>query len=1202
MKPRPEGFQRYEDMAAPNNSDLSNPNGLQEQDKLIDRKIVNANDLYENGQVNQMELDKRGRVVIDLGNSGDEAVTEDILTVFGAQKQDIMEPADTKLQTSLYKGKIGTSSSETAEEISIQLTTNPKKSGVTEKIISFMGVLKPGMPKGSLIEVIEIDNYPGRTDLTPEQKGNRYSRKVRVTLPDQLAEIEERKKSTPSQSVSSEDFADRYNITTDALTFANQFALAKAEMNKILSEVNNYAVNNKSNDNVNRNTEWKGIIPQFADVLKDVNAAILRNEMTSGGDTKAMLETKRAERTARMAQATNPDARVQFGAPQPLDATGKPKNEPKNEGKEALNADLEKVKGLLQNRNTLKSKIDELQKKIDGLKTKGGEVKTGNEDEVKKLENVKLALEMVQSGTLRVTETNIDLLSGKPVNEETMKDAKYGKVLTAEDLAKMTLGEVSTKILLNAMHLRIDARRGENDPKLTAQAELMTALSDYLLSMTKDPKNRNNKFDLAVLISQVGKSIDQAKGSATPSVVANMQKEMNILKDALKENEAQLRVLIAKILASNDKEAKSALVLMLIENNALDLLMNNPTTPEVEKPADKPVSPEAKKAAQEALKKIELDIDQKVEAKAGKLKRFVKWFSEAATNFLAGSGAKLLITGALATAGVVATGGLGGAVVMGLLGGAASGTLGTLIHYKGFNKDKMHALYTENANPGKFDFFRARIIEAGNNIYGVKDRITAIAEYSKQMAEGKIKPESMTPEQVENMKKIYRDMRILKLTTNYIGLNALGMGDIFTVNGKEASVDDGIRNFIELFEDQVARASEAKKITAEEITAIQNETKDEAQKLVDKAMLNTVVWKTLKGAMLGGIGGAVTHQVQEWWNNTHMPTTGTETGTSHGVLNTELGDKGFYQELANRQTHELTGQLNMTPDQANHFKSAFDTIGMEDGKPGITNASEALKLQQWFQDPSNGMVDANLGPIVHITTAETITSVPTVTGYTPSMESLMPNDLNGDHVVTFAEYARSLSNGSIPSDLAKVWTPAITAVGRGHNFAGANFSIMGTHGDHYYALAHAMDVAHQIAPNMKVDSPEAGVLISHIYGQSIGAGKTGPDVSQALSFFQKMAAEKGGIYSTIATELGGPGVTTTTADGTMTIDLAKKISHLLAMQENLHDEWTLAVAGGAGGTDNLPLDATSPMRPLTDWLSTSWGQMVTVGGLTAVTG
>ncbi|HRI05394.1 MAG TPA: hypothetical protein PLV59_00350 [Candidatus Dojkabacteria bacterium] len=801
----------------------------------------------------------------------------------------------------------------------------------------------------------------------------------------------------------------------------------------------------------------------------------------------------------------------------------------REKSKEELVAEFDKELDGLKKLNEEKSNLET---KIAELKKAGTEV-LSKEDKEKLTALEKELKETSEKIEIVKTLSDLGLLNFKSEKARTQIGTE---VISPEDLANLSLARLYALLDANATALakEIEKDKTKDQAKVDRLAKIKS-IADFMLNTSNGThkkftdKEFKDQKGVDVVLAWLNQSLEKTNDNIKPfkdkEAAGNEKAALN--ETQIKELEAQLAEVNKKI-AESETRAQAIIAALAGKMGTEEWLLltqrlNDAHGGKFEgKGPEVPAQAEAQANAAIAancLRKIDLDLEQRAEPETSKVKKFFKRAAEVLTSVFGGIAArtavKAIVVGALGMtlggpAGLL-VGGLAGA----LAGGASSAIFGTWMHYKVFHNDKMHAVYAENANPGKMDIFRGKIYEKANEIYETPQRIKNIAAVYNSIVSGQLQPNQLNDEQKKAVMGVVKDSRFMKLTTNYIGVNGLGLGnDLFkAADGKGIAIEDGLRDFATRFDNFVNAAINSNQIAQADVESTLKSADDDAKAKVDQVITSASWTKFFKGALIGGVSGFLAQGIsnalegQTFWggevinadSTTAVAADTTLTPEQVTDLNKEVAE--IAQKHGAEQVQFLKDTYNLTDDQTAELLKGFDANG-----DGMFAGNEIVQLQ--------ANLDQQFGIVIPNAEAAT-----TMTG---NWEAPFNGTLGKE----------------LPSEWTETWTKGIYSVGRGHNFAGAEFSLNGTPGvggDHY-ALAKALQYMSHNVPAENMNTEEAGIMVSHLYGTLLT--ESGSQMSDAqIAEFAGRVAER---YAGTEFDMSGlfvPGgatetITTTVTEGT----------------------------------------------------------------------
>ena len=146
------------------------------------------------------------------------------------------------------------------------------------------------MPSGTVIHINQHDTRNNDEVLTPESKAKRYTYHVKLQMPNLKGQFGN------ANSMSTTDLAARYGETPNTILLTNGLKEAQHDFNKVLSQITTVATKNGAIES----DRTKGLIedPIFVlgDVLREVNAKILKSELEAAGSNKDFFLANRQRR------------------------------------------------------------------------------------------------------------------------------------------------------------------------------------------------------------------------------------------------------------------------------------------------------------------------------------------------------------------------------------------------------------------------------------------------------------------------------------------------------------------------------------------------------------------------------------------------------------------------------------------------------------------------------------------------------------------------------------------------------------------------------------------------------------------------------------------------------------------------------------------------------------------------------------------
>ncbi len=350
-------------------------------------------------------------------------------------------------------------------------------------------------------------------------------------------------------------------------------------------------------------------------------------------------------------------------------------------------------------------------------------------------------------------------------------------------------------------------------------------------------------------------------------------------------------------------------------------------------------------------------LSKKPEKVAG-WKRWLRTGAEILTGALGGSVGRAVI-GGLVTAGMVgagvATAGLGGiaiAAVTGAVGGGvASGLFSSLAHYRLFHKEK-HAIASEYAIKG--NNVLAAFKNAGHEkimygTYHLDERLGNLGNvYNKLAMVDLSNPNAYTLESLnaagistDEITQAFQHLYYVRELTNFVGLNGIRLPEGIKLNGVD-NIQDALNRLVVQIPAIIDQNKQV--LSAEDL--IKN-----AQKEVDtdykKALWVATRNKAFKGAVIGGISGAVLQMVQNVQESGNI--LGEIRGNSAELMDVKAAAEAN-QDAANQLT-EVYGQSKEL--QTDNIAKLATEIGKSPeelmkyaGSDGVFNTQELAELQK----------------------------------------------------------------------------------------------------------------------------------------------------------------------------------------------------------------------------------------------------------------
>ncbi|MCC7290162.1 hypothetical protein IT417_02855 [bacterium] len=864
-------------------------------------------------------------------------------------------------------------------------------------------------------------------------------------------------------------------------------------------------------------------------------------------DLKSFINKVRADSNGEV-----PDQTPRQEVPTPLGGELQTSNT-KKEAPKSIDELKKDFEGELSAIKDLRKRKEDLEAEIKALSS--ADAGTLSVEEKKKLESLQKDLDETKRG-LEILKSlgDIQLFDRKKSLRDKLKnrfqdEIDSSTVLTPEQISKLSVSDLLRILTLNAQYAskkdstpETAEKDKQNLDKINALIGLVNSFSEANPNAVKESKGKDKKKAIDLLTewltareTSLSTEIDKLNTAGATLETTNKEREEKLA--ALKKELEKLDVDFA---ATQLKAASS--LRSLGDQIPTDEWIKLSSALHEASFGDLPENPEDTKTKTEAaanasiasncLRHIDLELEQRIEPETSKVKKFFKRAAEVLTSVFGGIAArtavKAIITGTLGLALGGPAGLLLGGVAGALAGGASSAIFSTWMHYKVFHNDKLHALYAENANPGKYDFFRSRIFDKANETYGVKARIQNIATVYNQLLSGQLKADQLTPDLAKTVLSVVKDAKMLKNTTNFIGVNNLGLDANLFKNaaGETVLPEDALRDFALKFDNFVNNSINAGKLNTDEVSKALSEADSESKTMVN-AMIASASWtKFFKGALIGGASGLIAQGIGNALEGKGF--LGTETG---GVTNSAVGSV--------TESQMSDADVLKFNEEAMKRLAPYGQQQVALLHQNYSNVPEA-DLQKMFTQ-----FDVNGNGILEGTEANALVDSLNQSGSTGGVPTLVG--------AWDAPYDGNISK-DVPPEWVDTWTKAIYNVGRGHDFHGAQFSMQGAPGGDYYALGRALDYMSKHVPAESMNTPEAGISVSHLYGHLLLGGQ--PTDAQLAEFLTRVDAKYEGTDYDISKIFTGSGeaVTSSTTNSSALIAGMNQIT--TAAQNDVMTLWS----------------------------------------------